>query len=412
MRIKTVVFLLTALIWIIAACNLPMSRGSGSPQNTATIPVTQPESENQASTPTQPNQHSTAVMPASQPVETATPPAVEPSTSTPAKETNLAESFPMAPDSQLNLESISQDGPNDKKGQFIIYSTFTVQKLVSFYEQELPKQGWTLRYTDPNYSGGVEQQWKKDNTYLSLDFRFTDLNLRIFGNYIRIEPDDLQRLPNGFPLPQQAELVSASDTSWEYFIPLDYSAVVSFYDQKLLALNWKTKAGYGAINAGEGDGGSGGPRFPAGVTPMPTPTYNPRPAKDATWVMPDGNEIHLAYSPHRDATILRIDLTYKQASAAGLPPDIPLYKDAVIQNVVPGTLTYLVAAADVTMLKTFYEEQLKAAGWELVSAPIESSGSVMENWKKGSQEVVIMLAPNGTSGSIVSINCAACEAPF
>jgi len=68
-------------------------------------------------------------------------------------------SFPVAPDSQM--ASPGSNDPNDPSGDFTIQSQSSMDAVVKYYANELPKQGWTLRYTDANFTGGVNNSGKK-----------------------------------------------------------------------------------------------------------------------------------------------------------------------------------------------------------------------------------------------------------
>jgi hypothetical protein len=92
--------------------------------------------------------------------------APQPSASLP--ETDIQKTFPLAPVSQM--ASPGTYNPNTPSGSFIIKSQSSLDTVIKFYVHDLPAQGWTLRYTDANYSGGLTQYWKKDNIYLSMDF--------------------------------------------------------------------------------------------------------------------------------------------------------------------------------------------------------------------------------------------------
>ena len=54
-----------------------------------------------------------------------------------------------------------------------------------------------------------------------------------------VEAQTAQKLPKGFPLPAQFEMIQASNTDWEFYIPQDYTEVTNFYNQQMAALNWK-----------------------------------------------------------------------------------------------------------------------------------------------------------------------------
>jgi hypothetical protein len=291
---------------------------------------------------------------------------------------------------------------------FTILSQSSIQAVIQYYTDELPKQGWASRYSDPNFTGGVIQYWKRDNIYLSLDFGFIDGQLTIQGQYKDVEPQEAQKLPKDFPLPGQAEMVDAGDTSWEFYIPEPYTDVTSFYNQKLASLNWKSAPGMGAGGLGGcgSDCGSVQASYPPGTTPMPTATTDYRNSNELSFTMPDGNEIDLTITPHQNATLLDVEETLKNVESAGLPKDVPIYPGAVVQMVAPGTVEFQVNA-DMKTIENYYSEQLKAAGWAPEN-PFETSGSYNQEWSKGDQKISIALVASGQTTNLV-IDCESCN---
>jgi hypothetical protein len=213
-------------------------------------------------------------------------------------QTSVAESFPIAPDSQMDPNSSGSQDPQDKNGNITIHSTAAPDVAVTFYETELPQQGWTLRYSDSNYMCGVTQYWKKDNIYMRLDFIYEETGLSIKGQYTRVDPQAIQELPKDFLLPEEDELIDASDTSWEFYILQDYIAIIDFYTQKLADLNWQPDTAQGSLgpveaSCGDDSGCSGGGRevCPPGVIPMPTPTLDSRQSRHLIYVNQTGMEL-------------------------------------------------------------------------------------------------------------------------
>jgi len=327
---------------------------------------------------------------------------------------SLMKSFPVPPNSKMDSNSADSDEPDATGGSFVISSTADIAAAVTFYETELPKHGWTLRYTDPNTECGVTQFWKNDALYLSLAFRYEESALAIHGQYRRVDAQSIDKYLPGFPLPETAELVDSSSTSWEFYILQDYKAVELFYRQKLLALQWTAdatpvpvEASCGEVNPGDCEGGGGGSNCPAGVSPMPSPTFDSRKSIILLYTMPNHNAVELKIVPHGKATILYVDLTLKGLDSAGLPSDVPIYPGAILQMVAPGTAEYQIDAS-VDTVKKFYEEQMKAAGWIPDGNASEISGSYIQNWKKNNQKISISIISIGT-GSMLILDCSTCR---
>jgi hypothetical protein len=115
----------------------------------------------------------------------------------------------------------------------------------------------------------------------------------------------------------------------------------------------------------------------------------------------------LSITPHQNATILNVELTFNTVQSAGLPQDVPIYQGASVLNITPGTATFQVNAS-LDTLKNFYEEQLITAGWVPDGLPIEASGSYLQNWKKGDQQISIIISPYMDNSSMLIINCSTC----
>ena len=218
--------------------------------------------------------------------------------------------------------------PNDPSGSFSIQSQSTMDAVLTYYKNGLPKDGWVFRYSDPNFTGGVTQYWKMNDVYLSADFGYQDGQLTVQVQYDRVEPQEVAKLPQGFPMPPQAEMVKAEDTEWDFYIPQDFAAVTKFY-QQVTAAGWQSipvTSGGGAEGGCGGDcGGSGlGYKLPQGATPMPTPTLDARSETNLSFTTPDGNEIDLTIIPRQNETILEVTETLKNLASAGLPSDVPI----------------------------------------------------------------------------------------
>jgi hypothetical protein len=308
----------------------------------------------------------------------------------------LSKSFPLYTSTTIDPETVSEEDP--VRGSFTLRSTAAVSGLVDFYQTTLPTQGWTYRYSDANTIGGVTQFWKKDNLYLSLQFGYDNKGAVVKIKYNYIAANALGGLPVDFSIPDKAELTNTTNTSWDFYVDQDYAKVVAFYTQA--SVDWGPCSAGGS--QGEGDDG-GGSSFPPGASPMPAPTQDSRPAKTDCWVLPSQNQVDLYILPHGDATLLHVYLTSLNPSDSGLPADIPIYPGATIQSAAPGTVTFQ-AGVSFETVKNFYLEKLTAAGWTPDGQPFESTGTIIMNWKKGSQSAMITITSIGTNECFVIIS--------
>jgi hypothetical protein len=377
MNRKNLIILFIAVLFLVGACSL-------SSRSTQAVPQT---SSPQGS----PSQ-----------LETATQPPLFGGNAQGGSSPDIQKTFPVPPDSQMS--SPDNYDPDATSGSFTIQSQSTPDAMNKFYADQLPALGWTLRYSDANFTGGVNQYWKKDDIYLSLNIGFDEGQLKIQCEYNLVEAQAAQKLPKGFPLPGQFEMVQAGDTSWEFYIPQDYTAVTNFYTQKLSAMNWKEEPPPAPME-GEGDNSGSSKTWPAGA--MPTATIDYRPENQLSFSMPDGNVVELHISPHQNGTILYVDLTMKNIASAGLPQDVPIYPGATVQIITPGNASFLVNA-DLKTIENYYIDQLKAAGWSPDGNPFEMSGTYNQNWVKGDQKITIALVTSDTN-TMLMIDCETCN---
>ncbi len=397
MNRKNLVIFFIAILFLVGACNLAAHTTQSAPPD--------------SNPPTNPSQPAPATQPplsggngqGSSP--TATQPPLSAGNGTNGSKPDIQGTFPLPPESKITSPDSSD--PSDPSGSFTIQSQSTPDTVVKFYANTLPTQGWSLRYTDANFTGGATQYWKKANIYLTVQIGFEENQLTIQCQYELVEAQAAQKLPKDFPLPTQFEIVSASDSSWEFYIPQDYTAVTNFYNQQMNALNWKAlpPLGAGAVGSCGGTDCGGSSSLPAGA--LPTATIDARQSNQLSFTMADGNEIDLTIDPHQDGTILSVDLTFKNVASAGLPQDVPIYPGATAQLIAPGTAEFQ-TNADMKTLEDYYNQQLSAAGWSPDGSPMEASGTYLQNWTKGSQKITITLGVSD-SNTMLMINCSTCN---
>ena len=396
MNRKNLIILFIATLFLVGACNLASHGTQAVP--TASNPASQLETAIQP--PLSGGNGQGATQPATQPP-------VSGGNGQSGSRANIQSTFPLPPDSQITQPDDSS--PTDTSGSFTMRSQSSPDAVNKFFAGALPPLGWTLRYTDANFTGGVTQYWKKDNIYLSVNIGFDQGVLTIHCQYDRVEAQLAQKLPKGFPLPAQFEMVSASDSSWEFYIPQDYATVTNFYNVQMASLNWKQTPGSGIGAGGQGSCGvtdcGGNTTFPAGA--MPTATIDYRNENDLSYTMPDGNLVELNITPHADGTILYVNLTLNNVASAGLPQDVPIYPGATPQIITSGSAEFQVNA-DLKTIEDYYNQQLPAAGWSPSGSPINISGSYMQDWKKGDQKITITLVTSDAT-IMLMIECPTCN---
>jgi hypothetical protein len=326
---------------------------------------------------------------------------------------SLLGDFPLYPGATLD-----PTGTFDEKnhGQFRFQSGDTLNQVNQFYDQELPSRGWTLSYVMPTTSGGPVQRWSKDNLRLELRYQPADEGTTpatvCLGMYDRL---DLARarafLPPDFPLPENTEFVGASDTQVDLFVRQDYPTVVAFYTRQraaLAQLGWtegEATPMQGSCGGGPGCTSSQA-NWPAGTTPMPWPTADPRGSTALSWIAPDKDEFLIEIFAYQQATRLSVGITLKSPEHAQLPADVPIYQGAEIQFVSPGTISFQ-APASLDAVTQFYDGALAGAGWQVQPIQVPT----MKTWKKDAVEISVVIMEAGPQQSNVMISCVNCTPP-
>ena len=327
---------------------------------------------------------------------------------------NPESSFPLAPNTQWDPGNGGSE-EQESSGAFSLHSKATMETLNQFYQAALPRQGWKLRYIDANHAGGVTQYWKQGMAYMSVDFSYDNSGLAIQAQWHQVDLQSVQMLPKDVPLPDQAEFVDATETTWEVYIPQEMAAVSIYYQQKAAELNWKT----GSVpSETEGicssDCGSPStPGYPPGVTPMPTATLVPRQPQTVAYTKSDGNEISLEFHPHQDATILNITLTLMNVESAGLPKELTIYPGATGMVIAPGMVRFT-APLDLKTMVQFYAHMMTDAGWKPSPGySLNTPQLYFQEWDKGEESLRFNISSPGSSSqsSLVSIQYMQSTAP-
>jgi hypothetical protein len=328
--------------------------------------------------------------------------------------TNPESSFPLAPDTRWDPGNGGSE-EEETSGAFLLHSKASIETVNQFYQSALPRQGWKLRYNDANHRGGVTQYWKQGMLYMSLDFFYDDAGLAIQAQWHQVDLQAVQMLPKVIPLPDQAEFVDATETTWEVYLPQEMEVVAAYYQQKAAALNWKPGSVPDRTDAICGGDCANQPTstYPPGVTPMPTATPDPRQPQTLVYTMADGNEISLEFHPHQNATILNLTLTLKNVESAGLPKELPIYPGATGMVIAPGMVRFT-APLDLKTIVQFYIHALAGAGWQpFAGYSLDTPQLYYQEWDKGEESVRVNISTPGSSSqsSMVSIQCLQCTAP-
>jgi hypothetical protein len=328
--------------------------------------------------------------------------------------TNPESSFPLAPNTQWDPGNGGAE-EEETSGAFSLHSRTMMETVNQFYQAALPRQGWQLRYIDANHAGGMTQYWKHGMLYMSLDFGYDNTGLAIQAQWHQVDLKAVQMLPKDVPLPDQAEFVDATETTWEVYIPQEMEAVAGYYQQKAAALNWKTGSVPSETKGicGSDCSSPSTPGYPPGITPMPTATLDPRQPQALAYTKTDGNEISLEFHPHQDATILNITLTLKNVESAGLPKELQIYPGATGMVIAPGMVRFTVSLDLKTMVQ-FYAHIMADAGWKPSPGySLDTPQLYFQEWDKGEESLRFNISSPGSpsQSSLVSIQCLLCTAP-
>jgi hypothetical protein len=409
-KLKTYVFLILAVV-LVMACNPGALASQTDPTSSALnsgVGQTYAATSTITDMPSQgdgPSQNGRSAAPA------------EPQGDQPAEaelEINPEESFPLAPDTQWDAgNGGSEEAENS--GAFSLHSKATIEVLDQFYQAALASQGWTLRYSEANHGGGLSQYWKQDMLYMSLDFVYERSGLAIQVKWHQVDQEYLQMMPKTIPLPDGAEIVYATDSTWEFYIPLEITVASEYYQQKAAMLNWKP----GSVPEGTELVCSGDclnqavPYYPPGITPVPTSTPDPRQAQVFFYTMVSGDEILLELQPQGEATLLNIIVTLKNVASAGLPNEVPIPAEATDMVIAPEMVRFTLSWDLDTTVK-FYSDALFEAGWSSFAGySLDTPTLYFQEWDKEEQSfrLNISTADATVKSSMVSIQCIECIAP-
>jgi hypothetical protein len=339
------------------------------------------------------------------------PSALAPAGPTPtAAPTLLLNMIPVYPGSTIDQQSGSVQ---EHHVQITFRTGDTLNQVEQFYVQALQGQGWSQDYALVRISGGPYQTWVKDAYRLDLDYSPADTG-QPAATVVRADLQELDLagaaavLPPALPLPDGAVILTYDGTDLTVFVPQDYAAVVAFYKGKLAALTgqgWKEGTPPPPMEGScGGDCTQAQPNWPAGTTPEPLPTVDPRGNTTLLWIAPNKDEYLIQIDPQGSDTRLSVKITLKDPADAHLPADVPIYQGAVIQMVTPGNLSFE-AGASVDTVTKFYDDALTAAGWQK-----EASQAILM-WKKGSQEISVTIVQASDNKSSVNIFCIGCTTP-
>jgi hypothetical protein len=327
---------------------------------------------------------------------------------------NPESSFPLAPDTVWDAGNGGSE-EEESSGAFSLHSTATLETVDQFYQSALADQGWQLRYIDANQAGGLTQYWNMGVLYMSVAFTYDPTGLAIQAHWHLVDPEYVQMLPQDLPLPDQAEFVDATDSTWELYLPQEMDTAIKYYQQKAAVLNWEpAKLPDTPVATCAGDCLTrAAPAYPPGVTPMPTSTPDPRQPQRLVYIMTGGDQLSLEFQPHQDATVLDITLTLHNVDSAGLPKELQVYPGATGLVIAPGLLRFT-APVVLPVAVQFYSDALLAAGWKVSSGyNLDTPQLYFQQWDKGQQALRLNISSPGSSSqtSLVSIQCLQCTPP-
>jgi hypothetical protein len=256
---------------------------------------------------------------------------------------------------RIKLGQVRRTNPATRRAALFV-SQSTIANLIKYCAAELPKRGWTARSTDANFIGGANQYWKKGSVYRMLQFGYDQGELVIQDQYNQVDLKKVTMLPKDFPMWAQAEMVNASESTWDFYPKPDYEEVVANYTKGLAANGWKNISAGAPTYMGEcGDPADCGnsPSAPDGAELLPNLTSDTRLGTTLVFTMADGNEISIETVPHQAGVIVYVEKMMKNLKSAGLPQDVPIYPAEVQQNIMQGLMSFEIDK-DVDTIKTYY----------------------------------------------------------
>lgn len=326
-------------------------------------------------------------------------------TATPEGVPELLEGFPLFAGAKLDPTGAYA---GETSAGLLIHTNKSPGELDVFYKQALEQAGWTLRYAEGNPVGGFTQEWRKGDTWLTVEYNFQELKPVVQANLRVIETRLALVTLLGFPLPNGTLVTNADGPSIELYVPQDYDSAVKYFIETMYDLRWKiqevklekrcgTRACTEALKEEYNQ--------VATLEPTPTPDVLRKPVTYLV-TLSDRTQARLTFQPHRENTRVFVDVNWKNPHRAWMP--IPPYPNGEIQAVQPYVMMFNTPDSLQTVLE-HYQKGMAALGWKADpdAIKVDKEEEYHNTWMKRGQYISITLSRSKgmTHGTISCRGC-------
>ncbi len=282
-------------------------------------------------------------------------------------------------------------------------------ELDAFYRKALPAKGWLLRYAEGNAVGGFVQEWRKDQSFLTVEYHFA-AGQPVVSADLRVIDSKQALVPlMGFPLPNGTIVTRSSGAAVELFVPLEYDATIDFFRQQVAALHWR----FDERKPTDWCGSQGCQETPPGqvnVSLEPLPTPDSRKTQYYRIALPDYTRADITFLPHGADTRVYININFKNLARSGIP--VAVYPDATVTGIMPGVAMFEVKA-DIKDVIKFYEDGMAGLGWkEYEYNSLDKPDMYVRHWQKNSYRGVTLSLSTKKGKVYGTLTCTACRDPL
>lgn len=321
----------------------------------------------------------------------------------------LLAGFPLVEGAEIVVEDGAPPDPNSARVR--IDTGQTSLDLEALFRKTLEQNGWTLRYAEQNVVGGFIQEWKKGQQLATVEYYFIDGKPAVSVDTRVVDSNRALALLLGFPLPNGTEVLRATGSSIELYVPENIAATVDFFKKEIAARRWRlvkiAPTGWcGALACLETSTGAS----PAQAEPKPTRTPTPDESQRAYYraILPDYTEIDLSFLARGSHTRVYIQIHFLDLRRSGIP--VALYPHAEITAISPGLAMFETDDALEDVL-AFYQREFTGLGWSPYDFTIHQPDKYSRSWGKDPGRVVTLTLSASRGRVYGTLTCSTCKDP-
>lgn len=319
----------------------------------------------------------------------------------------LLAGFPLVEGAEVIVEDGAPPDPNS--AQVRIHTGETSLNLETLFRKTLEQNGWTLRYAEQNAVGGFIQEWKKGQQLATVEYYFIDGKPVVSVDTRMVDSNRALALLLGFPLPNGTEVLRATGSAIELYVPENIATTVNFFKKEIAARRWRLvkipSTGWCGSLACHAEGA---PAAPAELKPTLTPTPDESQRAYYRAVMPDYTEVDLSFLARGNHTRVYIQIHFLDLRRSGIP--VALYPQAEITAISPGLAMFETDDALEDVL-AFYQREFTGLGWSPYDFTIHQPDQYSRSWGKDPGRVVTLTLSASKGRVYGTLTCTTCKDP-